>query len=481
MTEILRPDLCVVGGGPGGIAAARRAAGFGAKVVVVEKRPPNGQDHLQAAWYAQSLVAAGLHSPARNAARFGQPESEPPPRIDFKRLRRESDAASRRFACEDAPARLAGLNIRLIQAAGSFTGPSRFEAGDTAIEARHFLLAIGSSPAAPAIPGLELARPLTPDRLLELTTVPRRLAVIGGKKENLPLAQAFARLGAKVAIVQEGAFLGDEDPELAGSLADALRQEGIEIVDSVTIRKVELAGSAPGAGFKLVLGDATFVDATHLLYAPERLQLVEGLGLKAARVAYDKTGLQLKADGRSSNPKIYAMRDGSDDLRSIRLARLEGTRIADALSGRRTPLPPIAHIIGTEPELAFIGIGESEARAQRRKVHVLRAGFCDNLRAMGGAPIGAQPGAGHRGAGHVKIIVDSSGHLIGAGIVGPQARELIGIFGLALAKGLTVGDLESIAADEPTLMEICRTAALAPTPQKGKVAVGKFPLKRFSH
>jgi pyruvate/2-oxoglutarate dehydrogenase complex dihydrolipoamide dehydrogenase (E3) component len=475
MTEILRPDLCVVGGGPGGIAAARRAAATGAKVVLVEKRPPNGRDHLQAAWYTQSLIAAGLRSPPRGAAHFGQPESEPP-RIDFKRLRRESDAASRRFAAEDAPTRLAGLNIRLIQATGSFSGPARFEAGETAIEARQFLLAIGSSPTSPAIPGLELARPLTPDRLLELTAIPRRLVVIGGNKEHLPLAQAFSRLGAKVAIVQENAFLGDEDPELAAVLADALRQEGIEIVDSVAIRKVELAGTAPGAGLKLVLGDATFIDATHLLYAPGRLPLVEGLGLKAARVAYDKAGLKLKAGGRSSNPKIHAMRDSFDDLRSIRLARIEGASIVDTLFGHPAALPTPARIIGTDPELAFVGLGENEARAQRRKVHVLRAGFCDNLRAMSDSPPGPQ-----HGMGHVKIIADSTGHLIGAGIVGPQARELIGIFGLALAKGLTVGDLASVAADEPTLMEVCRAAALAPLPQKGKVAMGKFPHRRFSH
>ncbi len=475
MTEILRPDLCVIGGGPGGIAAARRAAETGAKVVLVEKRPLNGHDHLQAAWYAQSLIATGLRNPIRNAARFGQSESEPA-RIDFKRLRRESDAASRRFASEDAPTRLAGLNIKLIQAAGSFTGPSRFQTGETTVEARHFLLAIGSFAAAPAIPGLELARPLTPDRLLDLTTIPRRLAVIGGNKDHLPLAQAFARLGAKVVLVQDKTFLADEEPELAAVLGDALRQDGIEILDSAAIRKIELAGSGPGASLKLMLGDADFVEATHLLYAPERLPLTEGLGLKAARVAYNKTAIQIKNGGRSSNPKIYAMRDSFDDLRSMRLARLEGTRIADALFGRAAPPPPLARIIGTDPELAFIGLGESEARAQRRKVHVLRAGFCDNLRAMSGGA------AGQRHAmGHVKIITDSSGHLIGAGIVGPQARELIGVFGLALAKGLSVGDLDGLAADEPTLMEVCRTAALAPMPQKGKVAVGKFSLRRFSH
>lgn len=450
----------------------------GAKVVLVEKRPLNGHDALLAAWYAQSLIAAGQRNALmRNAARFGMPETEL--RIDFKRLRRESEVALRRFAREDSPARLTGLNIRLIQAAGAFTSPTRFEAGDIAIEAKRFLLAIGSFPAAPAIAGLELARPLTPDRLLDLTAIPRRLAILGGNRELLPIAQALARLGAKITLVQDGAFLGEEDPELVSPLADALRQDGVEILETVAVRKVELAGTTPGAGFKLLLGDSAVVEATHLLYAPERLPLVEGLGLRAAHVAYDKAGLKLKDNGRSSNPKIFAMRDGSDSLRSIRLARQEAARMVDALFGQTAPAPPLARIIGTDPEFAFIGLTEAEARAQRRKVHVLRAGFCDNLRAVSGFGAGQRPETGQT-AGHVKIIADSTGHLIGAGIVGPQARELIGIFGLALAKGLTAGDLASLAADEPTLMDVCRAAALAPMPQKGKVAVGKFPLRRFS-
>ena len=151
MTEILRPDLCVVGGGPGGIAAARTAASLGAKVVLVEKRPLGTTDYLHLAWQAQILMAAGARSATlRSNSRFGMPE--PDLRIDFKRLRRESEAAIQRFARDDSPARLTGLNIRLVQSAGQFTSPNRFEAGDTAIEARKFLIAIGSFTAAPAIP-----------------------------------------------------------------------------------------------------------------------------------------------------------------------------------------------------------------------------------------------------------------------------------------------------------------------------------------
>ena len=466
MTEILRPDLCVIGGGPGGLAAARAAAGFGAKVVLVEKRALGGTEHLRFAWPPQILAAAAARRAAvRSGPKFGGPEDEV--RIDFKRLSRECEAAIERFAREDSPARLMGLNIRLIQAAGSFTSRSRFEAGETAIEARRFLLAVGSFPAAPAIAGLELIRPLTPDRIGDLTIVPKRLAVIGATPENLTLLQAFLRLGSKVVLLQSGGFLASEDPELTTPLFNALRREGLEIVEDADIRSIELAGSGPqGSGLKLILADGTGVEASHLLYAAERVPLVEGLGLKTAHVAYGKDGIKLNANRRSSNPKIYAMSDGFDSFHGISVARHEGEWLAERLFGRSPPAAmQIARIIATDPEIAIIGLSEPQARAQHHAIGVLRAGFCDNLRAQ----IVVSPGR-HPVAGHAKIITDSHGRLLGAGIVGPQARELIGVFGLALAKGLKAEDLVALAVGEPTLMDICRAAALASAPQTGKVS-----------
>ncbi|MGO9135433.1 MAG: FAD-dependent oxidoreductase [Methylovirgula sp.] len=466
MTEILRPDLCVIGGGPGGIAAARTAASLGAKVVLVEKRPLGATDYLHLAWQAQILMAAGARSATlRSNSRFGM--SEPDLRIDFKRLRRESEAAIQRFTREESAARLTGLNIRILQSAGQFTSPRRFEAGDTVIEARKFLLAIGSFTAAPSIPGLELIRPLTPDRFAELTAVPKRLAIIGATPEHLALGQAFLRLGAKVVLVQTNAFLEGADPELTTPLQDALRQEGLEIVGPAEIRGVEVTGGAQGAGLRLVLADSIFVEATHLLHSFEQRPLVEGLGLKAAHVTYDKNGIKLKPDGCSSNGRIYAIRDGLDSLQALATARRSGETVAATLLGQPDSAPPAtARIIATDPEIAFIGLSEKDARAARRPVRVLRAGFCDNLRALSGPTLGR-----HTVAGHVKIITDSHGYILGAGIVGPHARELISVFGLALAKRLKAEDLAGLAADEPTLMEICRAAVLASAPQTGKAAL----------
>lgn len=471
MTVVLRPDLCVIGGGPGGIAAARAAAQLGAKVVLVEKRALGGAEHLRNAWQIQALTALATRVTAlRSGARFGLGESET--RIDFKRLRRETDVPLGRFMRDNSPARLAGLDIRIVSAAGVFTSRSRLEAGEFAIEARHFLLAIGSMPAPLAVAGTELIRPLTAERIAELATAPKKLVVIGASHASLVLAQAFLRLGSKVTLLQSGAFLQGEDPELAAPLHDALRLEGMEILENVAISGIALPGSGlQAAGLKVLLGNGGAIEASHLIHADHRPAPVEGLGLKAAQVSYDKDGVTRNADRRTSNSKIYAIADGLDSFESIAGGRREAEWVVELLFGQSRPAPlRIARVIGADPEIAVIGLSEEAARTKYHAIQVLRAGFCDNLRAQTAAAQRPHSGSTAKTThGHVKIIADSHGYLLGAGIVGPQARELIGVFGLALAKRAKVEDLAALAANEPTLMEVYRTAALASAPQTSKV------------
>lgn len=469
MTAILRPDLCVIGGGPGGIAAAIAAAALGAKVVIVEKRALGASDLLRPAFQMRAL-AAGAARIATLRASAKSTLNDDPPRIDFKRMYREADTEFQRLAREESPARLAGLNIQLVQAGGFFTSRSRFEAGDIAIEAGAFLLAIGSVATAPAIAGIELVRPLTAERVSELVTLPKKLVIIGADPENLILAQAFLRLGAQVVLLPLGPFLPHEDPELTMPLRNALCAEGLEIFETADIRGIELRGS----GLSVSLGEGQSVDASHLAYTAHRRPLVEGLGLHAAGIVYDKDGLKLDADRRSSNRTIYAIRDDLASVQSMTIARHEAEWVVALLFGRRRPPPlQLARIIATEPEIAVIGLSEEEARARHRSIRVSRAGFCDNLRARTAFPplghvLAGRPVNGHRMNGHVKIIAGLDGRLLGAGIVGPQARELIGVFALGLAQGLKVEDLAVLAASEPTLLDVCRTAALASLPQTGK-------------
>ncbi len=175
---------------------------------------------------------------------------------------------------------------------------------------------------------------------------------------------------------------------------------------------------------------------------------------------------------RTSNGRIFAIRDDCDTLQAITIARSEGEWIARRLfGGEKLRRPVIARIVPTDPEIAVVGLSEAEARKRYRTIRVWRAGFCDNLRAQTLAH-----GSRHPLAGHIKIIATRQNRLVGAAIVGPQAREFIGYFGLALINEMRMADFASFATNEPRLADICQMVALASKAQNGKA----FPRRRLA-
>jgi pyruvate/2-oxoglutarate dehydrogenase complex dihydrolipoamide dehydrogenase (E3) component len=451
MTEILRPDLCVLGGGTAGLAAATAAAQLGADVVLVEKWTLGG------GFLGQAVAADAFCAAARDvnrAARLGV--SADALRIDLKRLRLHLKEIIAHFALEYAPARLAAMNIKVVRAAGSFVSPTRLEAGGFGIEARHFVVATGAPPTLPSIAGIELLHPLSEEELLLGKDLPRALILIGASFDTLCLAQAVLRLGAHVVLIAPDRMLPGEDEELIAPLLDRLAGEGLAIHQNAEILRLE----PKRTGLRVILGpDASSIEASHLMVATKPAPCVEGLGLKAARVAYSKEGIETDADGKTASPRIRAVGSVLGGDVSAMAARLQGERAAAALFGEPPePGAPLARVLATDPEMAVVGLSEAAARAAHKSICVLRAPFSENERAR----------AGFGPHGHVKIMTDSHGLILGAGIIGPQARELIGIFSLAMAKRATVADLEAVASTSPTLAQTCRTAALASAPQLGK-------------
>lgn len=448
MTEILRPDLCVLGGGTAGIAAASAAAGLGAKVVLVEKRALGSPDHTIV---TQAFCAAAQAVATARAGRLGIGGEL---KVDLGRLRAQTKEIVAHFARENAPARLAGMNIRIIRAAGLFTAPTRLEAGGFVIDARHFVIATGATPSLPAIAGLELMRLLTPEELV-LGDVPKDLILIGANFDELALAQALVRLGSRVVLLAPGAILPEEDQELIAPVLARLAGEGLVIHQNAEILSLEPLR----AGGRVNLGHgAPSIEASHIMVSATPLPCVEGFGLKTARVAYSVNGIKADANGKTSNSRIRAIGSvvGSPD--STMAARHQGEGVANALFGAPPGTAPLARVLGTDPELAVVGLSEADARAKHKSIRLLRAPFSENQRAR--TAFGPQ--------GHVKIVTDSQGHILGAGIVGPQARELIGIFSLAIARHMKAADLDPIVSTAATLTQTCRAAALASGPQVGK-------------
>ncbi len=263
-----------------------------------------------------------------------------------------------------------------------------------------------------------------------------------------------------------GAILPAEDQELVAPVLTRLAGEGLVLHQNVEVASVELQRT----GVHVTLGrgaPATALDASHLMLATAPLPCVEGFGLKAARVAYSKDGIKVDAAGRTSNRHVYAIGAVVGGADSAMTAQHQGEHVAAALFGPQRRATPVARVLTTDPELAVVGLSEAAARARVKSIRVLRAPFSENPRAR----IAFAPD------GHVKIVTDSNGIILGAGIVGSHARELIGIFSLAIAQRLSAADLDAVVATASTLTQACRTAALASPAQVGKA--WRWPLRRL--
>ncbi|MDR3407406.1 MAG: FAD-dependent oxidoreductase, partial [Methylovirgula sp.] len=383
MTDILHCDLCILGGGGAGVAAARAAAALGAKVVVVEKRALGG-GYLTRTVPVQAFCAAALQAASgAHGAEFGSPAAR---KIDFAGLRAQVLAAIRVFAREFAPGSLTASNIELIRSVGSFSRPTRLEAGGRAIEAKHFILATGAMPATASLPGQELIRALTPEDLLTLDRPPEDLIIVGASFQGLTLAQAFLRLGTRVTLVEGGAILPNEDPELVAPVLTQLARDGLTLRPHAEITHIEPLRGGVRVHLKALSGP---LEAAHILFAGATPPLTEGLGLKNAGVTYANSGVLVDANGRTSNRRVYAVGDAAGGPESALSAPGQAERVARRLFSRTAGAVPPARLLGTDPEMAVIGLTEAQAREKHRSVQVLRAPLSDTARArLTGAPDG---------------------------------------------------------------------------------------------
>jgi pyruvate/2-oxoglutarate dehydrogenase complex dihydrolipoamide dehydrogenase (E3) component len=444
-------DICVLGGGGAGVAAARMAATLGAKVVLVEKRALGGNYFSQIIPALAFCEAAAMRGrPARS--RFDAAST--PPKIDFPALRAQMISVIKDFARDYAPSALSALNVEVIRAVGSFSRPTRLEAAGDSIEAKHFIFAAGAMPAPVSIPGWELVRPLPLEDFLTLDRPPETLIIIGATFLGLTLAQAFLRLGTAVTLVNEGPILPDEDAELVMPVLTQLARDGLRLYSDVKIAGVEPAGPATRLFLDGVPG-AT--EAAQIIFAGKPVPQLEGLGLKNAGVTYANSGILVDARGRTSNRHIFVVGSAAGGPESGQAAISEAERVARYLVIGADQSTPPARVLATDPEMAIVGMTEAQARKNHRTIRALRAPLGDTTRAR----LVGRPG------GHVKIVTNAAGIILGAGAVGPGAREFIGIFALAISQKLKADDLDLIV-DAPSFAAAGTSAALASKPQLSK-------------
>jgi pyruvate/2-oxoglutarate dehydrogenase complex dihydrolipoamide dehydrogenase (E3) component len=353
--------------------------------------------------------------------------------------------------------RFRAMGVTVIQAEASFVDAHTIVAGETTIRARRFVLATGSTPVAPPIPGLAEVPYLTNETIFDLAEKPARLLVIGGGPIGIEIAQAHRRLGAEVTVVEAAPrLLARDDPEMAAVVERALLDDRVKLHVGAVIERAE-AGSE---GIRLHLRDGDerhILEGSHLLVATGRKPVTEGLGLEAAGIAVDKTGIVVDRGLKTGNRRVYAIGDcaggAAGGLRFTHVANYHaGVVVRNALF--RLPVKvdtaAIPRVTYTDPELAAVGMTEEEARATGKTLRILRWPVSENDRAQ----------AERRTRGHLKAVVTPRGQILGCAIAAPHAGELIVPWALAMAKGLKVQDLAGLVFPYPTYSEISKRAAV---------------------
>jgi pyruvate/2-oxoglutarate dehydrogenase complex dihydrolipoamide dehydrogenase (E3) component len=447
MSRLVTPDLCVIGAGSGGLTVAAGAAQLGASVVLVEGDRMGGDCLNHGCVPSKSLLAAARHAEAmRSGAAFGIAPVEPA--IDFAAVKDHVERVIAAIAPHDSVERFEGLGVTVIRDWARFVSPRRVEAGGTAIEARRFVIATGSRPALPPLPGIEGFAVLTNETIFGLRERPRHLVILGGGPVGVEMAQAHRRLGCAVTLVEGARLLGREDPELVAIVARRLAEEGVRILEG---RPAEQVAAADG-GVALRVGGET-VTGTHLLVATGRRASLGRLDLDRGGIEADAASIRVDAGLRSvSNRRVYAIGDAAGGMQFTHLAGYHGSLvIRNALFGLpvRARMDHIPRVTFTDPELAQVGMTEAEARAAHGdRIEILHAAYDGNDRART-----------ERATDGLAKIVVLRGRPVGAGIVGAQAGELIGLWSLAIANRMKIGQIATMVAPYPTLGEIAKRAA----------------------
>jgi pyruvate/2-oxoglutarate dehydrogenase complex dihydrolipoamide dehydrogenase (E3) component len=447
MSTQIQTDICVIGGGSGGLSVAAGAVQMGAKVVLVEGHKMGGDCLNYGCVPSKALIAAGKAAHAqRQGANMGVTPNEP--EITYSAANDHVQGVIETIAPHDSVERFEGLGVTVIQEFGQFISPTELQAGETTIKARRFVIATGSRPFVPPIAGLDNVPYLTNESLFDLRVRPEHLIVIGGGPIGMEMAQAHVRLGSKVTVLEGAKALGNDDPELAAIALDALRGEGIEIIEGA--QAAEIRGT--DGAVEVITQDGRIFEGSHLLIAVGRRVNTERLALDVAGVETRPSGIDVDASLKTSNRKIYAIGDVAGGLQFTHVA---GYHAGIVIKSALFALPSKAksgHIpwaTYTDPEMAQVGMTEAQAKAQYgTQLTVIRIPYSGNDRAI----------AEGKTNGLVKVMVVKS-RPVGASIVGAQAGELIGVWAMAIANGLKMGAIAATVLPYPTLGEVNKRVA----------------------
>lgn len=435
--------------------AASGGAQLGARVALIERRALGGDCLLYGCVPTKRLIrSARIAALSRRVSEFGV--ECPPPRIDFAKVMEGVRRVQAEIGKRDSPERFRGMGVEVIFGSGQFKDPGSIEVEGRILKAKRFIISTGSRPVVPPIPGLREAGTLTNETALQLERLPESVIVLGGGPIGLEFAQAFARLGSKVTVLEKSPdILPREDRELSRALKGILEAEGIRVCASTEVKEVKKEGDIRKVLAKDPAGERVY-EAGDILTAIGRAPNVDGLGLENAGVRYDgRKGVETDDTMRTTNRRIWACGDVAGRFAFTHTAEHEsGVALSNALfpfMRRRAERNAVPWVTYSDPELARVGITEEEAleRHGAKNVRVYRKNFSEIDRAV----IEGET------KGLIKAVCLKDGSILGVHILGAGAGELIHEYALAMRKGLGIGEVSRTIHVYPTLSEANKRAA----------------------
>ena len=424
--------LVVIGAGPAGLVASIAAASLGARVALIERRAMGGDCLNVGCVPSKTLLAAAAAGRSFEAA--------------MERVR----GVRARIAHHDSVERYTGAGVDVFLGKACFETPHRIRVGHLVLDTRKTLIATGARPFMPPIPGLAELGALTNETVFDLRVQPRRLAILGAGAVGCELAQAFARLGTEVELIEAASqVLAGEEAQAADLIADALRREGV----ALHLGNGACSASMSAQGKILTLNDGRRVAADEVLVAAGRRRNVEELSLERAQVRLDSRGaIEVDARLRTSHPDIFAAGDvcstfqftHSADAQArivVRNALFRGRARADRLI--------VPRCIYTQPELAQVGATALELEQAGRRFERYRLKWGELDRGVTDADE----------EGFAEVRTDAGGRILGATLVGRDAGEQIAPLALLMTQGRGLGSIGSLVLPYPTRSEYLRRLA----------------------
>ncbi len=454
MSGTIKTDICVIGGGSGGLSVAAGAAQMGARVVLVEGHKMGGDCLNYGCVPSKALLAAADRAFAglSNKA-FGIAASRP--KVDFAAVMAHVRETIEAIEPVDSVERFAGLGVQVIEETGKFIDRKTLKAGKYTITAKRFVIATGSQAAIPDIRGLKSVPYLTNETIFSLTRQPKHLLVLGGGPIGAEMAQAFRRLGSEVTVLEAAHLLSREDEELSAHVKRQLLEDGVNLREAVRIDAVSASGKGARAKITVSLQSGEKISGDNLLVAAGRKPNIASLDAPKAGVTLSEGAhphIVVDKRLRTKNRKIFAIGDVNGGPQFTHAAGYQaGLIIRNILfflpaKVNNTALPRVTY---TNPELASVGLSEAEARAQFAAIKVLRWHFDENDRARAERDM----------RGMVKVITTRNGRILGASIVGKGGGDLLAPWTMALAQGLPISAMAGVIAPYPTRGEASKRAA----------------------